>query len=414
MKILHVVHAYPPSVGGCQTLVERLSRVLAEDHGDCVTVFTTVARNTEHFVQDDGMALPRGEEVRDGVRVRRFPVFNGLTRQRMLLASLGYRFRLPGNELFRTWLNGPIVPGLSQAIAVSGAEVVMASAFPLWHMYAALRGARRGSLPIVLMGALHVEDEWNFDRKMIFRAIRCADAYVALTEFERNHVLSRGAVPGKTHVVGGGVEVGDFQQASGEKLRAGLNIGAEKVVALVSKQVERKRFDLLIEAMVKVRQIHPEAHLVLAGGTTPFSESLLSLIQASGTQAAARTHLLSDLSEAEKAEALAACDVFALPSTRDSFGLVFLEAWACSKPVVGVSAGAIPSVVRHEVDGLLVAPDDPHALAAAIVRLLDDPALARSLGAAGFEKVRSAHSWEKVAEQYRSIYGQISAQTAGS
>ena len=58
MKILHVVHGYPPSIGGSQHLVEKISIELARHYDDDVTVLTTVAKNMNHFIQDDGDALP--------------------------------------------------------------------------------------------------------------------------------------------------------------------------------------------------------------------------------------------------------------------------------------------------------------------------------------------------------------------
>ncbi len=409
MKILHVVHAYPPSVGGCQRLVEKLSRELAGRHDDQVTVYTTVARNTEHFVSDDGDALPVGEEVLDGVTVKRFRVFNRMTRPRMLLASLSYRWRLPFNEHCRTLLNGPIVPGLAQAVAGSGADVVMASAFPLLHMYSALRGARRGGLPVALLGALHPGDRWNYDRAMIFRAIRRAGAYVALTRFERRHVIDRGSDPEKVHVVGGGVDVERFAEASGDAMCQRLEIGDAPVVAMVSKHVGRKRWDVLIRAMEIVWDGSPEAILVLAGGRTPYTAEIEAMVAALEPDRRARVRLVCDLEEGDKASLLAACDVFVLPSAWDSFGLVFLEAWASRKPVIGVDSGAVASLVTGGDDGLLVPYEDAPALAGAVSRLLEDPDLRRRLGESGFDKVRRRYSWEIVTAEMREIYQRLMA-----
>ena len=78
MRILHVVHGYPPSVGGSQLLVQHLSEQLVTRYGDRVTVFTTTARNVEMFWNPREPALPAGTEVINGVTVRRFPVFNRL------------------------------------------------------------------------------------------------------------------------------------------------------------------------------------------------------------------------------------------------------------------------------------------------------------------------------------------------
>jgi glycosyltransferase involved in cell wall biosynthesis len=190
-------------------------------------------------------------------------------------------------------------------------------------------------------------------------------------------------------------------------MRTELGIGDEPVVALVSKHLERKRFDLLIEAVRRTWQVRPDIHLVLAGGKTPYTQEIQRMVENLGPVGAGKVHLLAEVEEEEKARILAACDVFALPSLRDSFGLVFLEAWAARKPVIGVDGGAIPGVVRHGTDGLLVSPHDAEELAAAVLQLLDDPELARRLGQNGFEKTRREHTWEAVGRRVRTIYEEI-------
>jgi hypothetical protein len=105
MKILHVVHGYPPSMGGSQWLIKNLSEQLLTRYHDEVTVFTTVAYNTEYFWGADKTAMEAGTERSTASTVRRFPVFNRLNFARRLLASLFYRLRLPYNDWFRTLEN---------------------------------------------------------------------------------------------------------------------------------------------------------------------------------------------------------------------------------------------------------------------------------------------------------------------
>src|SRR5215213_6664472 len=166
MKILHVVHAYPPSLGGSQALTARLSEQLVARYGDDVTVFTTVARNIDSFWGGSSALLPVGVEQINGVTVRRFGSFNRLNRLRWFVSGVAYRLRLPYNDLLRTWEMGPFVPGLRQAIAQSGADVIFATAFPLLHMYTALAGAKTAGIPIVMLGALHLDDAWGYHRPM--------------------------------------------------------------------------------------------------------------------------------------------------------------------------------------------------------------------------------------------------------
>ena len=93
-----------------------------------------------------------------------------------------------------------------------------------------------------------------------------------------------------------------------------------------------------------------------------------------------------------------------MPSRVDSFGLVFLEAWAQGKPVIGARAGGIPAVVDHGENGLLIPFGDVDALAAAIERLLDSPEEAARLGQTGWRKLKEHYDWERVYPQLLALY----------
>jgi glycosyltransferase involved in cell wall biosynthesis len=98
----------------------------------------------------------------------------------------------------------------------------------------------------------------------------------------------------------------------------------------------------------------------------------------------------------------AALDIFSMPSRTDSFGIVFLEAWANAKPVVAAAAGGVVEVVRHDQNGLLVPFGDVARLAEAIGRLLVDRATARRLGEAGHALVTRGYTWD---DRYATLVG---------
>jgi len=407
MRILHVVHGYPPSMGGSQWLVKNLSEQLVSRHRDEVSVFTTVAYRMEHFWRSDEPAMPAGEQEINGVTVRRFPVFNRLNALRWFSAGVAYRLRLPYNDWLRTMYTGPLICGMAQAIANSGAEVVFATAFPLMHMYYALAGARRAGIPIVFLGAIHTADEWGYDRKMIYRAIQEADAYVAHTSYERDYLIERGIQPEKIVIIGAGVDARRFDVADGRTTRRRYNWGEAPVVAAMGKQTARKHFDTLLVAMRRVWTVHPNAHVLIAGARTAYSRRIEEMIEILPAEQQARVIVLSDFPEEEKPDLLAACDIFALPSGMESFGIAFLEAWACSKPVIGARAGAIPSVIDEGQDGLLFTYQDADDLARAILELLADPAGRARMGAAGRQKVLQNYTWEIVTDRLREVYVRV-------
>jgi glycosyltransferase involved in cell wall biosynthesis len=407
MKILHVVHTYAPSQGGAQWLIKNLSEQLVARWDDDVTVYTTTALTTEQFRQADRPTLPPGTEIMAGVKLRRFPVFNHLSTVRMLLAAVAYRLHLPYNDWLRTFYNGPIVPGLSKAVASSGADIVLATSFPLLHMYYAIAGARRAGIPIILLGAIHTADPWGYERANIYRAVGQVDAYIALTAYERDYLIRRAIPPGKISVIGPGVDAASYLRADGVTERNRLGWGDEPVVAVIAKQTARKRLDVVIEAMCQVWETRPEARLLIAGATTPYSSYLQQRIEALPAERRGRVTVIDDFSEDRKPGLLAACNIFVLPSSEESFGIAFLEAWAARKPVIGADAGAIPSVIEDGRAGMLVPYGDSAALAGAISRLLASPSLRGRLGEAGHQKVLKQYTWEAVCDQVRALYESV-------
>jgi starch synthase len=102
--------------------------------------------------------------------------------------------------------------------------------------------------------------------------------------------------------------------------------------------------------------------------------------------------------------------VFACPSVYEPFGLINLEAMACETPVVASAVGGILEVVVDGETGLLVEPARPNVLAAALARVLANPALGRSMGRAGRRRVEARFSWSSVAERTEQVYGDAVAE----
>jgi glycosyltransferase involved in cell wall biosynthesis len=411
MRILHVVQAYYPAIGGSEWLTKNVSERLVSRYGDEVTVFTTNAYRPEAFTHTAGPFMPPGVENINGVIIRRFKVFNGLQMVRRLLAQGSHRLKLPFNDWLRTIQNGPLIRGLPKAIAQTDAQIVFSTAFPFLHMYHALAGARRGNIPIAFLGAIHVANKWDYDRKMMYEAIHQADAYIAHTTFERDHLVQQGIDVGKITVIGAGVDADRFSDADGTVFRKKYGWGDAPVVAVLARQAALKRLDILLKAMPRVWEKRPEVHLLMAGARTSFSPNIDRMIGAFAPEQQARVTVINDFSEREKPDLLMACDILAHPSANESFGIVFLEAWACGKPVIGACEGAVPSVVDAGRDGLLFSYPDPDSLAKAILELLTHPSLRKRLGQAGLEKTLANYTWDIVTERLRQVYTQIATRS---
>ena len=163
---------------------------------------------------------------------------------------------------------------------------------------------------------------------------------------------------------------------------------------------------MLLQAMQIVWQQLPETRLLIAGARTRFSASLQRQIEALPAEQRRQVLVIDDFAEEDKPRIFAACDVLAYPSEFESFGLAYVEAWACGKPVIGCRVGAVPAVVDDGVDGLLVPRRDPNALASALLRLLEDETLRRQLGEQGRAKVQTNYTWDIVIARFRQVYEQ--------
>ncbi len=409
MRVAHFVQGYTPAIGGTEYLIQRVSEELANNFGDEVTVYTTNAFNCEAFTDPRVKVMPAGEEVINNVTVKRYPVFNRLAPILNVAQKIGFRFRLPRNDLLRTVYGGPLMPSLSRDLGRVEADVVAASSFPLMHMYYAGRAARRAGAALVLHGGLHPDDAWGFDRRVIYRAIAKADAYIANTTFERDYLLGRGIDPKKIHVVGVGTDPEKFTGVDATVVRERQGWQDDPVITFVGQEGGHKGIETLLKAMPLVWRQLPEAKLMIAGSRTAFSPVFDALIDDFSPSERQRVARISNFAQEEKAEIIAAADVFASPSGFESFGITYLEAWAAGKPVIGCRSGAVPSVISDGQDGVLVDYKDQRELAGALLELLLDAGLRKQLAANGRQKVLENYTWKKIGERFRDIYGKVIA-----
>lgn len=165
-----------------------------------------------------------------------------------------------------------------------------------------------------------------------------------------------------------------------------------------------KNLPLLLDAFARLAPVRPDARLWIAGDGPLRGE----VARRAGTGAlAGRVEMLGQLGSEELARRYLACDAFVLPSLRETFGLVAIEAMWFGRPVV--VTGAIASareLVDPGVNGFIVDPHDPADLAARLLELADDPALRARLGAAGRSHA-AAHREGPVLDRLEALYGEV-------
>ena len=247
-------------------------------------------------------------------------------------------------------------------------------------------------------------------RPFLNRIVNQADAIIIPTprHLESSDQLKACRHPERIHVVPYGLDYGAFEKAARSSaqvmaLRARL-AGSAPLLFTVGRHVYYKGLEYLIRAMVDI----PRGVLII-GGEGPLTPDLKVLTDTLGLTA--RIRFVGRIPDAELPLYYHACDVFCMPSVApaEAFGLVQLEAMACGKPVVCCELhNGVTYVNRDDETGLVVPPRDPGALAGALNRLLDNPALRRRLGERGRRYARAEFSVESMVAGTLGVYERVS------
>ena len=163
-----------------------------------------------------------------------------------------------------------------------------------------------------------------------------------------------------------------------------------------------KGFDTLLVAAYLLRRRTPTVQVLIVGDgpRRPFLEDVATRL---GVQDQVR--FVGEIQDIRVP--LAAMDLFVFASRwPEAFGLTLVEAMAAGKPVIGTEVGAVPEIIRHDLEGLLIPPDDPAALAEGIVRLLDDPVTAQRFGRQAQTRVSEAFSLTRMAAEVEAVYAE--------
>ena len=249
------------------------------------------------------------------------------------------------------------------------------------------------------------------------RALQAADAVVVVSRFTRGRALACGVAAQKIHVIHNGVDVERFTPGPRDAaIEARFGLAGKRLLLCLARLDERKGQDMLLRAMPSIRQTVPEAVLLLVGGGTDEAR-LKGLAGELGLGASA---VFAGVAADDEVVAFyRTADVFAMPNRElangdtEGFGLVFLEAGACGRPVVGGRAGGVPDAVLDGETGLLVDGRSVEEIAAACIRLLGDPTLARSMGERGLAH-SAENTWPRQAARFLGLCSGLCAPRAES
>ncbi|MFN3928562.1 MAG: glycosyltransferase family 4 protein [Thermoflexus sp.] len=379
MRILTALTYYRPHISGLTIYVERAARALAA-RGHEVWILTS---------QYD-RRLPL-EEVRDGVRIRRVPVWFRVSKG-VIMPTIGLWATRLARWADVLWLHLPQFD--AAGIALRGR---------LFHKPVVLTYHCDVTLPPGLINRLaNVVVHW-----MDHLAARLADVIVSYTEDYARHSPYLSRYMHKVRVIPPPVEIPIPRPEAVAAFRARWGLEGQVVIGMAARLAAEKGVEYLLGALPHILAVHPNARVLFAGpyqnvlGEEAYARRLAPLFERY------RDHwtFVGVLEPEEMAAFFASCDVVVLPSLNatESFGLVQVEAMLCGTPVVASDLPGVRVPTRTTGMGLTVPPRDSEALARAILQVLANrPAFCRPR-----EWVEQHYHIEKTTAAYEALFQEL-------
>lgn len=385
MRILMVSHGYPPIISGVTIVVQKLARAMVRK-GHSVTVVSGICRGRGCGEDDEGVQL---------VQIGGVP--NPWWRETKI-PYIGHR-------------------ALQEIVEDVQADILHAhESFFLGHKLAAVGH----SLGIPTLASCHYVPrflaqyawirplQWITERVawgISIRFLNRVDHVVFATASHRDAFL-RSGLETPTTLISNGVDTSRYRplEAGVRDVDSRLGLPPGPRILFVSRLARDKDIDVLIQAMPEI-WASKKAHLLLVGRGDD-RDRLAGIVEQEGLEHC--VHFLGFVPEEDLPALYNASDLFAMASTCEVQSLPTLQALATGLPVVLADAMALPELVEGGVNGYLVPPRDPEAMAAAILKILRNPDVAGEMGRQGLRVVQP-HAEEHTFDLYADLYGRLIA-----
>jgi glycosyltransferase involved in cell wall biosynthesis len=347
----------------------------------------------------------------DGVFIKRYPVwsFGKSCPSLTVINFILYRLKFIKTEIGHIFRNSPnslrMYRGLFREIRE--ADIVHLHTLPYFHNIAGYFIARIYGKKIVITPHFHPGHK-EYEKKILFRIMDKCDAVITVSKYEKDYLEKKGVSPEKIFVTGNALlkekpgDPGLFDTARRDLFKKYTVSADSKKILFLGRKEPYKGIEYLIKAAKELAiKDNVRISLLLAGpDTAAFKINYQDYLKgASGKLTITDFGTVSDI---EKEILLETCDVLALPSEYEAFGIVFLEAWRYGKPVVGSNIGAVPDVIKGA--GLCAEYGNVRDLKDKIKLLLYDRKLAAALGREGKRKVKEEYSLENIGAKVFHIY----------
>ena len=236
---------------------------------------------------------------------------------------------------------------------------------------------------------------------------RLSDRVIAVSRHTADHMTDAEAAPrSKLRAIHNGIDFSRIRmssQSSITDIRREFSAEGDFLVLIVARLHPEKGYDDLFQAIAKIKERTSRGLQLLIAGRGTFEDAFKARVRGLGIEDNVRFLGF----RRDVPDLMSAADIVVLPSVAEAFGLVLTEALYLGTPVVATRVGGIPEIIDDGVDGILVPPANPEALGGAILNLLEDEDLRKSMGGRGRDKVIDKFQFNTMVRAYEGVYEEL-------
>ncbi|MHA1402865.1 MAG: glycosyltransferase family 4 protein, partial [Candidatus Helarchaeota archaeon] len=412
---LKLLHCAPKlSISGAEFYFQRISEELSKNNDT-----TIIASNLIDFSSlrtGSTKTAPLSEKGKNGLKILRFPITEGFPHalvEKSLNTFIGdiiskiRIFGLSATDCYKFLINGPYSLPLFASMLKNPADVIHTIAIPYASVLYGLISAKLKKVPSVCTPFFHFENPRYHD-PAYGNILQNYDAILSNSRAETRYLIDHAGIPSKKikqiHMA---VDLKKYEKAKESWF---LNVYPKQgpdVLFVGHKNFEKGALSIL-DAIPHVVNEVPSVRFVFIGPSTKAFNMRMKSLKKNFRKNILNIGILPFFSTLKRG-AFKAADIYVMPSRSEAFGICFLEAWACKKPVISSSIPAMDDVVRAGVDGLKVPFNcPPSTLGDVIIRLLKDDSLRQELGARGHQKIKEKGlTYEHLSKKIEEIHEEL-------
>ncbi|MDD4937812.1 MAG: glycosyltransferase family 4 protein [Candidatus Shapirobacteria bacterium] len=400
MKILAISHIFPPAIDGGSKVVYKLGQYF-ESQKHQVLYLSSNCFSTDDFV--NSKSIKTDSSYKNFIKL---PVYNYLRRPLKFL-----NFFLPQKsylyELSKVFQKGPIfklIPFIKTIIKITKfkPDLIIAGPLPTTIILYArfLKNLTRSKL---LINASFHQTDLDFFQLPLIKTLQKTDFLWTLTQYETNFFIKKFNInPQKIILAGNGVDPEFIIKKN--KIKKSTNHDSPSTILFIGNLSFHKRVDLLIKSfssLISKNLINQFTNkLIIVGQKTLFYPQLKKLYDSLDPQIKNKIKFkFNIITQKQLIKTIDDCQFLVLPSIQESFGLVLIEAWARSKPVITTNIPPLQELVTKSKGGLTFKIDDSVDLQKQIQKLLNNSKLCNKLGQNGLDYVKNNYTWKKVGQK---------------